>query len=103
MFGDLTEKCIRCGVFRFAAELIAANKGFLKLKHCSKNPKPLEFLKTNGDPYGENEAELKGWIGDQDSEAIHAMEWKKPFDRQNRTAIFANAARGSLIGTGPAV
>jgi hypothetical protein len=64
VFGDLTEKCIRRGVFRFAAESIAAIKGFSKLKHCSKNPKPLEFLKTDGDPFGENEAELKGWIGD---------------------------------------
>lgn len=39
MFGDLTEKCIRRGIFRSVAQLIAAIEGFLQ--HRNKDPKPL--------------------------------------------------------------
>lgn len=39
VFGDLTEKCIRRGVFRSVAQLIAAIEDFFE--HRNKNPKPL--------------------------------------------------------------
>ncbi len=39
VFGDLTEKCIRRGVFRSVPQLIAAIEGYLK--HRNKDPKPL--------------------------------------------------------------
>ena len=44
VFGDLTEKCIRRGVFRSVTQLIAAIEDFLE--HRNKNPKPLVWVAT---------------------------------------------------------
>ncbi len=45
VFGDLTEKCVRRGVFRSVAQLIAAIEGFLE--HRNKNPKPLVWAASS--------------------------------------------------------